>query len=136
MKKENNPQKSTSLGRKTGSQNKITKVAKSIVFDMTKEDLSKLDRGLRGLPFDERLTHLKYFAKFLAAGNDEISLAVRNIIFKELEPHFRKMGSYIGHVDQNKKISELRAFLKLLAPDKIEFILKDMNDRQRIRFIR
>jgi len=127
---------STNLGRKTGSRNKLSKEAKQILFDALKNDLYSIDKLLNGLPNDERITHLKYFSKYLATGNDEVSNEVRTIIYEQLQPHFRRMGSYISHIDQNKKVSELRSFLKLLGTDKIEEILTDMQVRQKVKFSR
>jgi hypothetical protein len=122
------------LGRKTGSRNKLSKEAKQILFDALKNDLYKIDKLLNGLPNDERITHLKYFSKYLATGNDEIANEVRNIIYKQLQPHFRRMGTYVSHIDQNKKVTELRSFLKLLGTDKIEEIITDMHQRQKVSF--
>jgi hypothetical protein len=124
------------LGRKTGSKNKLTKEAKSILFSVLKNDLSKIDKILCGLPFNERVIHLKQFTKFLASGNDTIANDTREILYKQLKPHFNKIGIYANHIDQNKKLSELRAFLKLLGPDMIEETLNDMQVRQKVKFSR
>lgn len=120
-------------GRNLGSRNKFTKEAKQELFDALKVDLENIGKALP-VEAGERIVHLKHFAKMLTTGNDEVALEVRNILYEQLLPHFRKIGFYLPHVDQNKKVSELRQFLKMLSPEMIEEIVKDMSQRQKIRF--
>lgn len=121
-------------GRKPGSSNKLTKEAQENLQAILVENIGRLEKLLNSLPADERIIHLKHFAKILTKGNDETSTGIKEVIFIQLLPHFKKMGMYLNHVDQNKKVSEARQFLKMLNPQQIQEVIKDMNDRQRIKF--
>ncbi|WP_159800377.1 hypothetical protein [Flavobacterium sp. MK4S-17] len=120
-------------GRKMGSSNKFTKEAQENLQAILVENFEKLERLMNALPPDERIVHLKNFAKILVKGNDETSTGVKEVIFEQLLPHYKKMGQYLSHVDPDRKIREARQYLQLLNPQQIQEIIVDMNKRQNIK---
>jgi hypothetical protein len=116
--------KQSNSGRKIGSTNKLTPEAKEALYDVLESDFKRLEKLISTASFDERVIHLKYFAKLLAVGNDEVAQKTREVMFEGLEEHFKKMRFYFPHLPQNKKAIELRQFLMLQPSERIEEVFK------------
>lgn len=120
-------------GRKAGSKNKLSNSAKEILYEVLKDDIKRLDKLINTQHYDERIMLLKHFSKILTTGNDEVAIKSRKLIFQGLQEHYKKMKFYFPHIPQEKKIGELRQFLKLLPIDNIEDVIQDMK-KQNINF--
>jgi len=110
-------------GRKKGSKNKLSTSANNQMYNSLEPHLKDIGKNLKGLPFDQRITHIKHFSKILAVGNDEVAEKTRKLIYEGLEEHYKKIKFYFPHVPQEKKASELRQFLKLLPDEKINEVI-------------
>lgn len=120
-------------GRKAGSKNRLSSNAKEVLYELLKDDLKRLDKLMNTQHYDERMMHLKHFSKILTTGNDKVATKSRELIFEGLQEHYKKMKFYFPHVPQEKKVGELRQFLKLLPIDNIEDVIQDMK-KQNISF--
>ncbi|MEN9919810.1 MAG: hypothetical protein RL662_2246 [Bacteroidota bacterium] len=99
-------------------QNKLTKEVKNTLFDTLKSDYQKLDKLMNYCSPEEKAKLLKGFAKYLCTGNDEISEKMREILWSQLEEHYKKLRFYIPQISNAKdKITTLRGFLSDIAPE-------------------
>lgn len=102
---------------KTRGQNKLTKEVKQVLFDSLKNDYEKLSKLMYCCTCEERAKLLKGFAKYLCTGNDEISEKMREILWSQLEEHYKKLRFYIPQISNPKdKVTMLRGFLSDIAP--------------------
>lgn len=113
-------------GRKKGSRNVLSKKVKELLFEALENDLKNLDRLMKTQNSDERIMHLKHFSGLIAKGDDQIAIETRKLIFEGLESHYKKMKLYFNHVPQQKKMSELRQYIKLLPEQKRESVIKKL----------
>ncbi len=109
-------------------ENKLTKEVKEILFDTLKEDYQKLGKWMSSCPFDERAKLLKDFAKYF--GDEE---AFKQELWKQLQPHYNKLGFYIPHLTAKEKITVLRSFLSDISPEHRREAIESIN-RQNIKF--
>ena len=116
----------SSGGRKKGSRNVLSKQVKELLFEALENDLKNLDKLMRTPNPDERIMHLKHFSGLIAKGDDQIAIDTRKLIFEGLESHYKKMNLYFNHVPQQKKMSELRQYLKLLPEQKRKSIIENL----------
>jgi hypothetical protein len=121
------------LGRTKGSQNILTKEMKQLLFDTLKKDYKKLDKLLNACSCDERAIQLKHFSKYLANGDDEIAKMMREILWEQLEGHYKKLRFYIPQLTAKQKITVLRSFLNDLTPHDRKKAIEDINE-QDIKF--
>lgn len=99
-------------------QNKLTKEVKNILFDSLKSDYERLNKLMNCCTLEERAKLLKGFAKYLCTGNDEISKKMREILWSQLEEHYKKLRFYIPQITNPKdKVTMLRGFLSDIAPE-------------------
>lgn len=97
-------------------QNKLTKEVKNTLFDTLKNDYEKLSKLMYCCTHEERAKLLKGFAKYLCTGNDEISQKTREILWSQLEEHYKKLRFYIPQLSPKDKVTMLRGFLSDIAP--------------------
>lgn len=107
-------------GRKLGSKNKLSPEAREALFELLESDLKRIDKLILSGSYEERVIHLKHFAKLLTNRNDAIALETRELIFTGLKEHYEKLNTYFPHVRPENKSSELRQYLKLLDKDQID----------------
>ena len=98
-------------------QNKLTKEVKQVLFDSLKNDYEKLDKLMYCCTHEERAKLLKGFAKYLCTGNDDISEKTREMLWSQLEEHYKKLRFYIPHLSPKDKVTMLRGFLSDIAPE-------------------
>ncbi len=99
-------------------QNKLTKEVKITLFNTLKGDYERLDKFMNYCSPEEKAKLLKGFAKYLCTGNDEISGEMREILWSQLEEHYKKLRFYIPQISNAKdKVTMLRGFLSDIAPE-------------------
>ena len=121
-------------GRNIGSKNKLGEDSRESLKDLFKDDFQQLYKVINSIPHGERIIHLKHLFKLLTRKEDIITDELREVAYNSLKPHYQKIGFYFPHLDNNKKVSELRMFLQMLSPSMIEEVLKDMKERQKFKF--
>ena len=108
--------------------------SKEALLNIIESHFKNLDKDLKKMSLEDRQMQLKHYAKILTAGDDAISQRTKEVLFEGLEGHYKKMRFYFAHISQEKKVGDLRQFLKLLSPEKIQEVLTNMNENQNIRF--
>lgn len=103
---------------KKRGQNKLTKEVKQVLFDSLKNDYERLDKLMNYCTPEEKAKLLKGFAKYLCTSNDDISEKTREILWSQLEEHYKKLRFYIPQISNPKdKVTMLRGFLSDIAPE-------------------
>lgn len=124
--KDQNKENKRGGGRKLNSNNKMTKNAKKELLTAFEDDLQRIYKSFDYLPMDERFVGLKPIVKILCAGNDEVSLKTKEIVYNSLENHLKKLKTYFSLLPNEKKAIEIRQYLFCLDKEQIEEIFMSM----------
>jgi len=117
-------EQSKKKGRGMGNRNRLTMETKKQLSEFALEELRKLWKHFPALETDKKVRALLKFAPyFLSKGNatkEEVEL--QTILFETLLPHYRKLGTYLMHITQEKRFPVLILFLKLFTPEQAKQI--------------
>lgn len=111
-------------GRGMGNRNRLTMETKEDLKDFVLPELRKLWKHFPALETDKKVSALlKFTPYFLSKGSptkEEVEL--QTILFETLLPHYRKLGTYLTHIPQEKRFQVLAQFLKLFTPEQAKQI--------------
>lgn len=110
-------------GRTPGSLNNLNKLAKEDLLKYLSEPQNNMKKLISHIPMEDRFQQLKSIIKILIRGSDHVSICLKELIFEQLKGEFNRYRFYFASLPNDKKASELRQFLKMLPPDKIEIVL-------------
>lgn len=106
-------------GRGLGNRNRLTNETKEQLADFALEELQKLWKYFPALETEKKVSALLKFAPyFLSKGSatkEEVELQA--ILFEALLPYYRRLGTYLNHIPQEKRFQVLTQFLKLFTPE-------------------
>lgn len=132
LKNENQSNNAIGLKKRRG-QNILTKELKNDLYNVLKKDIENLNMLLNSCSYEERAKLLKGLLRYLLNYEDDISINVREILWKQLEGHYNKLQFYIPHLTPKNKVIVLQGFLNNLAPVHRKKVVESIK-KQNIKF--
>lgn len=113
-----------SKGRKQGSMNRVTLKTKEQLREAIMPEIDKVFKNISSVEHGQRLSILIKFLPYLLAkgkvSNEESE--VQEILYKQLLPHYNKIGIYFCHLPPELKSKMLLQCLKMLTPQQISTV--------------
>jgi hypothetical protein len=100
-------------GRKVGAKNKFTAEQKKEMREVLLPLMRRMKKDMAAMePYQRMKVLLQYLPYLLTKGTipqDEVE--IQEIIFKELEGHYKRLRIYFSHVPPEKKAELMRGFM-------------------------
>ena len=129
MNNNNNKNTNSGGGRKKGSQNKYTLESRKILLEILEEKyIDKLDKLVKGVDYDDRLSALRPFVKIICSKEDEMTERVREKIYKGVEEqlHPNRFRTYFNRLTPKQRLQEIRQWSQFLTSSQREQLFKGM----------
>lgn len=124
-------EQSKKKGRGMGNRNRLTLETKEDLNEFVLPELRKLWKYFPALETEKKVPALLKFAPyFLSKGSaTKEEVEIQTILFETLKPHYKRLGTYLNHVPQEKRFQVLAQFLKLFTPEQIRQIGDDLSKK-------